>query len=67
MVEDLLGPEALLRDGPLRDALETAAERRIVYGLYRAGLVGPGRAPLDPNRRATRHHRHHPRHATSRR
>ncbi|MEE1786257.1 hypothetical protein PUR71_25640 [Streptomyces sp. SP17BM10] len=40
VVEELLGPAAVLRDGPLRDELEAAAQRRIAYGLYRAGLVG---------------------------
>src|SRR2546430_7586807 len=39
-VEYLLGPAALLRTGPLRDALGAAADRRITYGLYRAGLLG---------------------------
>ncbi|MHC5904092.1 hypothetical protein ACVNF4_09345 [Streptomyces sp. S6] len=38
VVEELLGPEAVLRDGPLRDALERAAERKVAYGVYRAGL-----------------------------
>ncbi|WP_373865700.1 hypothetical protein [Streptomyces acidiscabies] len=38
VVEELLGPGAVLRDGPLKDALAEAAERRVVYGLYRAGL-----------------------------
>ncbi|MEU5145964.1 hypothetical protein AB0G42_02025 [Streptomyces yangpuensis] len=42
VVEDLLGPGALLRPGPLRDELEAAARRRITYGLFRAGLAGPG-------------------------
>ncbi|MFJ9820715.1 hypothetical protein ACIRU3_36685 [Streptomyces sp. NPDC101151] len=67
VVEGLLGPDALLRDGSLRDELERAAERRITYGLYRAGLVGPGRTPCDPhpNRRAVRQQRRgRPRHAT---
>ncbi|MEU1406711.1 hypothetical protein ABZ471_30900 [Streptomyces sp. NPDC005728] len=64
VVEGLLGREALLRDGSLRDALEAAAARKITYGLYRAGLIGPGRTPPDPNRRTTRHHRRRPRHAT---
>ncbi|WP_330456031.1 hypothetical protein OIB37_03620 [Streptomyces sp. NBC_00820] len=65
VVEGLLGPSALLRDGSLRDALEAAAEWRITYGLYRAGLVGPGHAPLDRHGRATvRHHRRRPRQAT---
>ncbi|MYT04120.1 MULTISPECIES: hypothetical protein, partial [Streptomyces] len=40
VVEGLLGPEALLRTGPLRDALEAAALQRITYGLFRAGLTG---------------------------
>lgn len=39
-VEDLLGPDALLRAGALRDELEAAANRRVVHGLYRAGLTG---------------------------
>lgn len=38
-VENLLGSEAVLRDGPLRDALASAARQRITYGLYRAGLL----------------------------
>ncbi|QNP70737.1 hypothetical protein IAG44_15720 [Streptomyces roseirectus] len=38
VVEELLGPEAVLRDGPLRDALAEAAERKVAYGVYRAGL-----------------------------
>ncbi|MFJ7777398.1 hypothetical protein [Streptomyces yangpuensis] len=42
VVEDLLGPGALLRPGPLRDELEAAARRRITYGLFRAGLAEPG-------------------------
>lgn len=40
VVEGLLGPGALLRDGPLRDELEAAALRRVAYGLFRAGLAG---------------------------
>ncbi|MGV9697866.1 hypothetical protein ACWDTR_19190 [Streptomyces sp. NPDC003470] len=39
VVEALLGPGAVLRDGPLRDALESAAARRVEHGLYRSGLV----------------------------
>ncbi|MFJ8625146.1 hypothetical protein ACIRD3_20195 [Kitasatospora sp. NPDC093550] len=42
VVEDLLGPEAVLRDGPLRDAFLAAAQRRIAYGRYRAGLTTEG-------------------------
>lgn len=44
VVEGLLGPGASLRAGALRDELESAARRRITYGLYRAGLFGPGPA-----------------------
>ncbi|WP_217255088.1 hypothetical protein [Streptomyces sp. AC602_WCS936] len=39
VVEGLLGPGALLRDGPLRDTLRSAANRRIDHGLFRSGLV----------------------------
>ncbi|WP_073226935.1 hypothetical protein [Streptomyces sp. NBRC 110465] len=69
VVEGLLGPEAVLRDGPLRDALDAAARRRITYGLFRADLLGPGpiRRRTDPRRivdpRPRRAHR--PRHATT--
>ncbi|MGW6447387.1 hypothetical protein [Lentzea sp. NPDC055074] len=38
VVEDLLGPDAPLLSGPLRDELVTAAERKVVHGLYRAEL-----------------------------
>ncbi|MFJ5729032.1 hypothetical protein [Streptomyces paradoxus] len=62
-VESLLGPEAVLRDGPLRDALETAARRRIAHGLYRAGLEGPSPGSLRPwDRRRSRGDGPHPRH-----
>lgn len=50
VVEGLLGPDAVLRGGALRDALETAAQRRITYGLYRAGLSGPGPDRIDLGR-----------------
>ncbi|MFF2809218.1 hypothetical protein ACFVT2_18930 [Streptomyces sp. NPDC058000] len=65
VVEDLLGPDALLRNGALRDALEAAARRRIRYGLFRAGLAGPGPDRNRPDRHRPRDHRAHPRHATS--
>ncbi|HZF88227.1 hypothetical protein [Streptomyces sp.] len=39
VVEGLLGPAAVLRDGPLRDELESAAARRLDHGLFRSGLV----------------------------
>jgi hypothetical protein len=66
VVEGLLGPEAVLRTGALRDELETAALRRITYGLYRSGLIGPGPGRIRPDRRRPHDHRSHPRHATSR-
>ncbi|MFD5538759.1 hypothetical protein ACFWIJ_13190, partial [Streptomyces sp. NPDC127079] len=55
VVEGLLGPEAALRDGPLRDALESAAHRRIAYGLYRAGLAGSRPAPVRTRRHRSAH------------
>lgn len=66
VVEGLLGPEAVLRNGPLRDELEAAAQRRITYGLFRADLLGPGpirrrsdpRRPVDPRPRRARRPRH---------
>ncbi|MFI1223383.1 MULTISPECIES: hypothetical protein [unclassified Streptomyces] len=62
VVEGLLGPDAVLRNGPLRDELEAAARRRITYGLFRADLFGPGpvhfRPALDhPMARAPRQRR----------
>ncbi|KRV49844.1 hypothetical protein AQ490_19375 [Wenjunlia vitaminophila] len=39
VVEGLLGPGAVLRDGPLREELESAAARRVDHGLFRSGLV----------------------------
>ncbi|MER7477727.1 hypothetical protein ABTX60_08705 [Streptomyces sp. NPDC126510] len=62
-VERLLGPEAVLREGPLRDVLETAARRRIAHGLFRAGLEGPPPGSLRPwDRRRSRDDGPHPRH-----
>ncbi|MFF9078182.1 hypothetical protein ACF1BR_00680 [Streptomyces rubiginosohelvolus] len=66
VVEGLLGPEAVLRDGPLRDELEAAARRRITYGLFRADLLGPGpirrrfdpHRPVEPRPRRARRPRH---------
>ncbi|WP_128433898.1 hypothetical protein [Streptomyces cyaneus] len=70
VVEGLLGPDAVLRDGALRDELEAAARQRITYGLFRAGLAGPGpgrvRFAYDLYERGrSRDQRAHPRHATS--
>ncbi|WP_052847307.1 hypothetical protein [Streptomyces avicenniae] len=57
VVEGLLGPGAVLREGPLRDALETAVARRIDHGLFRSGLV-PGHPAADPaTRRPDQDHR----------
>ena len=66
IVEALLGPEATLRNGALRDALEAAARRRLTYGLFRAGLVGPAPGRLRPGPPRPRAHRSHPRHTTGR-
>ncbi|RPF31423.1 hypothetical protein [Streptomyces sp. TLI_185] len=71
VVEGLLGPDAVLRDGPLRDELEAAAERRITYGLFRAGLTGLDRGPARYRHRPgdlvrTPNRRSRPRHANFR-
>jgi hypothetical protein len=66
VVEGLLGPEALLRDGTLRDELEAAAERRITYGLYRAGLTGRAPDRLPPRKPRPADLRSRPRHMTAR-
>ncbi|MFE4663487.1 hypothetical protein ACFRI7_01490 [Streptomyces sp. NPDC056716] len=64
VVENLLGPGALLRDGALREALESAARQRVTYGLFRAGMTDPRSPrrerprPLPPSGRRSR-----PRHA----
>ncbi|MEU6591356.1 hypothetical protein ABZ923_19400 [Streptomyces sp. NPDC046881] len=39
VVEGLLGPGAVLPDGPLRQELQSAAARRVDHGLFRSGLV----------------------------
>ncbi|MET8425144.1 hypothetical protein [Nocardia sp. NPDC004860] len=69
VVEGLLGPDALLRAGALRDELEAAAQRRIGYGLFRAGLTRPALTPPAAERDHARRRsasRAHPRHATAR-
>ncbi|WP_055602779.1 hypothetical protein [Streptomyces aureus] len=63
VVEGLLGPGAALRDGALRDALESAARRRIAYGLYRADLYGPGPGRVLPGKDRPRGRRARPRHS----
>jgi hypothetical protein len=50
VVEALLGPEAVLRSGSLRDELARAARRRVDHGLFRAGLSQP-RKLYSPSRR----------------
>ncbi|WP_419993130.1 hypothetical protein [Streptomyces boninensis] len=65
VVEGLLGPEARLRPGALQDELRAAAERRIAYGLFRAGLHSAARGPLRTDRRSG-HHRTRPRQALAR-
>ncbi|QQM38782.1 hypothetical protein [Streptomyces liliifuscus] len=66
VVEGLLGPDALLRDGALRDELEAAARRRILYGLFRADLAGPGPGRVRPSPPRPPGHRSRPRHTTGR-
>jgi hypothetical protein len=44
VVESLLGPQAVLRGGDLRDELENAVLRQLTHRLFRAGPAG--RAPL---------------------
>ncbi|MFR9749813.1 hypothetical protein ACL02S_02115 [Nocardia sp. 004] len=65
IVKDLLGPDASLRDGALRDELVASTRQRIIYGLFRAGLSDPGVGRFPPMPRS-RDHRGHPRHATAR-
>ena len=65
-VEGLLGPDALLRGGALRDELERAAQGRITYGLFREGLVGPGPRRDCPDRRPPRTNLSRPRYGTVR-
>ncbi|OKJ63584.1 hypothetical protein AMK27_12080 [Streptomyces sp. CB02009] len=66
VVEGLLGPGAALRNGALRDALESAARRRIAYGLYRADLYGPGPGRVLPARDLPRGRRARSRHSNTR-
>ncbi|MFD3944663.1 hypothetical protein [Streptomyces sp. NPDC058579] len=61
VVEGLLGPGATLRGGPLRDALEAAARRRIAYGMFRSGLDVPPPHRVAPAPRRPRDARTRPR------
>ncbi|MEU0564663.1 hypothetical protein ABZ297_04580 [Nonomuraea sp. NPDC005983] len=65
-VEGLLGPGAPLPRGALRDELETAAQRRIEYGLFRAELAELGQGPAARPGRRSRGDRARPRHTTFR-
>jgi hypothetical protein len=57
VVEGLLGPGAVLRDGPLREELESAVARGIDHGLFRSGLVAvhPADAAGGGNASGARH------------
>ncbi|MGY4101502.1 hypothetical protein ACW2Q0_18400 [Nocardia sp. R16R-3T] len=65
VVEGLLGPEAIQRDGALRDELVATAQQRVTYGLYRSGLSTAQLAPHYSGVRRPRDRRAHPRNATS--
>ncbi|WUH92917.1 hypothetical protein OG900_24265 [Streptomyces sp. NBC_00433] len=55
LVEGLLGDGAVLRDGDLRDELESAAQRKVAHGLYRSDLWDPWPGPKSaPVHRASR-------------
>ncbi|MGW7342489.1 hypothetical protein [Streptomyces sp. NPDC054854] len=56
VVEGLLGPGAVLREGPLREALEAAVTGRLDHGAFRSGLV-----PVHPAATATGDPGHRPR------
>jgi hypothetical protein len=64
VVDALLGPDAVLRSGPLRDELENAVRRRTAHGLYRAGLAGPGPHRFPPRSRRFGDLRSRPRYGT---
>ncbi|MBN0048449.1 hypothetical protein JS756_30975 [Streptomyces actuosus] len=57
VVEGLLGPAAVLRDGPLREELESALARRVDHGLFRSGLVDehPAAGAVDAGAPGARH------------
>ncbi|MFE3105025.1 hypothetical protein [Nocardia tengchongensis] len=62
VVDGLVGPDAALRSGALLDELEAAAQQRITYGLFQAGLSTAARRLPRPPRKPLRSH---PRHAAS--
>lgn len=70
IVEHLLGPEATLRNGPLRDAVERARTQREIYDAYRSGVIDPVPQPIPGNHRKRgntgRRRRARPRHASPR-
>ncbi|MBO1333998.1 hypothetical protein [Streptomyces sp. VRA16 Mangrove soil] len=51
VVEGLLGPGAVLRDGPLKEELESAAAGRVGHGLFRARLDDVPAHHADPSAR----------------
>lgn len=51
VVEGLLGPAAVLRDGPLRESLESSAARHLDHGLFRSGLRPAHHPATRPARR----------------
>ncbi len=60
VVEGLLGPDAVLRDGPLLDALRAAVERRTTYDRFRTAPVEtppPASRPRRPGRLRRTHSR----------
>ncbi|WP_030348551.1 hypothetical protein [Streptomyces sp. NRRL S-1022] len=59
VVEGLLGPGAVLPDGPLRQELQSAAARRVDHGRFRSGLVTvhPAAAAVPDAGHADVHHR----------
>ncbi|MFE0033399.1 hypothetical protein [[Kitasatospora] papulosa] len=67
-IERVLGTEARLRDGDLRDLFTDAARQRVRHGLFRAGLADPG--PREPVAGRERYrvgiHRSRPRNAAYR-
>jgi hypothetical protein len=50
LLADLLGPEAVIPPGPLRDELDAAATEQLDHALYRTGLH-PGATEPQPPRR----------------